>query len=49
MPQIQRFQLLESKLASLSLAHRSTLHYVVRHLARLALGKIWKLDLTITL
>ncbi|GAN09377.1 rhoGAP-domain-containing protein [Mucor ambiguus] len=34
MPQIQRFQLMETKLSNLSLAHRSTLLYIVRHLAK---------------
>ncbi|KAL9556244.1 hypothetical protein MBANPS3_001969 [Mucor bainieri] len=33
-PQIQRFQLMETKLSNLSLAHRSTLLYIVRHLAK---------------
>ncbi|KAI8348863.1 Rho GTPase activation protein [Blakeslea trispora] len=35
MPQNQRFALLESKLADLSLAHRSTLHCIFRHLSKI--------------
>ncbi|KAI8377074.1 hypothetical protein EDC96DRAFT_250769 [Choanephora cucurbitarum] len=35
MPQNQRFALLESKLAGLSLAHRSTLHCIFRHLSKI--------------
>ncbi|CEP14559.1 hypothetical protein [Parasitella parasitica] len=34
MPQINRFQLMETKLSNLSLAHRSTLLFIVRHLAK---------------
>ncbi|KAI8967725.1 hypothetical protein BDF20DRAFT_839935 [Mycotypha africana] len=35
MSQAQRFGLLETKLSNLSLAHRSTLHYLIRHLAKI--------------
>lgn len=34
MPQNQRFNLLETKLSNLSLAHRSTLHSIIRHLSK---------------
>lgn len=34
LPQVQRFQLMETKLSNLSLAHRSTLLFIVRHLAK---------------
>ncbi|RCH87466.1 hypothetical protein CU098_006866, partial [Rhizopus stolonifer] len=35
MPQNQRFNMLENKLANMSLAHRSTLHYLVCHLSKI--------------
>ncbi|KAI9482855.1 MAG: Rho GTPase activation protein [Benjaminiella poitrasii] len=34
MPQLQRFNLLETKLSNLSLAHRSTLYYIIHHLSK---------------
>ncbi|KAI7903848.1 uncharacterized protein BX663DRAFT_505448 [Cokeromyces recurvatus] len=34
MPQAQKFNLLETKLSNLSLAHRSTLHCIIRHLSK---------------